>query len=114
MTAEYDVLRDDGELYSRRLRGLGGRRQTAVSAGPQLTPSPLPCASRRGSPSYLVNWLITVVFFIPGVVAFNKVDTTGPPSPELAERGRRWLQRSWGRHLLTVAAAFALLVALAQ
>ena len=64
--------------------------------------------------SYVVNWVVTIVFFIPGVVAFNKVDPTGPPSPELAERGRRWLRRSWGRHVLTVIAAFALLAALAQ
>lgn len=63
---------------------------------------------------YVVCWVITGIFFIPGVVAFNKVDTTGPPSPELAERGRRWLQRSWGRHVLTVGAAAALLIALAQ
>ncbi len=63
---------------------------------------------------YVVCWAITGIFFIPGVVAFNKVDTAGPPSPELAERGRRWLQRSWGRHVLTVGAAGALLIALAQ
>jgi hypothetical protein len=63
---------------------------------------------------YVLNWAITGVFFIPGVIAFNKVDTTGPPSAELAERGRRWLRRSWGRHVITVAAAIALLIALAQ
>lgn len=63
---------------------------------------------------YVGCWVITGVFFIPGVVAFNKVDTSGPPSPELAERGRRWLQRSWSRHVLTVGAAGALLIALAQ
>jgi hypothetical protein len=63
---------------------------------------------------YLVNWVITGIFFIPGVVAFNRVETTGPASPELAERGRKWLQRSWGRHVLTVGAAIALLIALAQ
>jgi hypothetical protein len=60
---------------------------------------------------YLVNWVITGIFFIPGVVAFNKVDPAGPPSPELAKRGRTWLRRSWGRHVLTVGAAVALLVA---
>lgn len=63
---------------------------------------------------YVVCWVITGVFFIPGVVAFNRVDPAGPPSPELAARGRRWLQRSWGRHVLTVGAAGALLVALTQ
>ncbi len=63
---------------------------------------------------YVVGWVITGLFFIPGVVAFNRVDTSGPPSPELADRGRRWLRRSWGRHVLTVGAAGALLVALAQ
>ncbi len=63
---------------------------------------------------YVACWAITAIFFIPGVIAFNKIDTTGPPSPELAARGRRWLQRSWGRHALTVGAAAALLVALAQ
>jgi hypothetical protein len=63
---------------------------------------------------YLACWVITGIFFIPGVVAFNKVDTTGPASPELAERGRRWLQRSWARHALTLGAAASLLIALAQ
>ena len=27
---------------------------------------------------YVVCWVITGIFSIPGVVAFNKVDTTGP------------------------------------
>jgi hypothetical protein len=61
---------------------------------------------------YLLTWVVTVVFFIPGVIAFNKVDVTGPPSPELARQGRRWQQRSWSRHVLTVAAALSALVAL--
>lgn len=63
---------------------------------------------------YVLCWAITAVFFIPGVIAFNQVDPNGPPSPELAGRGRRWFHRSSGRHILTVGAAAALLVALAR
>ena len=62
---------------------------------------------------YVVTWVVTLVFFIPGVIRFNKVDVDGPPSAELTREGRRWMRRSWSRHLLTVAAALSLLIALA-
>ena len=62
---------------------------------------------------YVLTWAITLAFFIPGVIRFNKVDADGPPSAELAEAGRRWIRRSWGRHVLTVATALSLLIALA-
>jgi hypothetical protein len=64
--------------------------------------------------SYVLIWAATAVFFIPGVIAFNRVDVDGPPSPALAAQGRRWMRRSWSRHVLTVATALSLLVALAQ
>jgi hypothetical protein len=62
---------------------------------------------------WIMTWIVTGVVFIPGVIRFNKVDVDGPPSAELAEEGRRWMRRSWGRHVLTVAAALSLLMALA-
>jgi hypothetical protein len=62
---------------------------------------------------YVLTWVVTLVFFIPGVIRFNKVDVDGPPSAELAEQGRRWMRRSWSRHVLTVATALSLLIALA-
>lgn len=41
---------------------------------------------------YAVTWIVTVLFFISDVIAFNKVNVDGPPSPELADQGRRWLR----------------------
>lgn len=63
---------------------------------------------------YALTWIVTVLFFIPGVIGFNKVNVDGPPSPELGDRGRRWLRRSWARHVLTTATALSLLIALAH
>lgn len=62
---------------------------------------------------YALSWIATFVFFIPGVIEFNKVDVDGPPSEELAKKGRTWLQRSSIRLVLMLATALALLVGLA-
>jgi hypothetical protein len=62
---------------------------------------------------YTLCWVITLLFFIPGVIAFNKVDVNGPPSPELTAKGRTWMRRSWPRHALMAAAAIVALLALA-
>src|SRR5262249_49350454 len=62
---------------------------------------------------YTLCWVITLLFFIPGVIAFNKVDVNGPPSPELNAKGRTWMRRSWPRHALMAAAATLALLALA-
>jgi hypothetical protein len=62
---------------------------------------------------YLTVWLTTLLFFIPGVIRFNKVDPTGPPSPELRQEAQTWLRRSSIRHVLTLATAIAVLIALA-
>jgi hypothetical protein len=61
---------------------------------------------------YAAAWVATFVFFIPGVIAFNKVDVTGPPSPELAAQGRRWLRRSAIRIALLGVAAACLVIGL--
>jgi hypothetical protein len=62
---------------------------------------------------WILTWVVTAIFFIPGVIRFNKVDVNGPRSAALADEGRRWMRRSSGRHVLTVAAALSMLVALA-
>jgi hypothetical protein len=67
-----------------------------------------------GLGTYVLCWAVTFAFFIPGVVAFNRVDTTGPRSPELAQRGRRWMVLSWPRHLLMAASAILVLTALTR
>ncbi|GAA1662621.1 hypothetical protein [Fodinicola feengrottensis] len=61
---------------------------------------------------YLAAWIATLIWFIPGVVAFNKVDVDGPDSPELKEKGRRWLRDSTARLVLLLAAAVLLVIAL--
>jgi hypothetical protein len=61
---------------------------------------------------YLAALIVTGIWFIPGVIAFNKVDVEGPASPALAEQGRRWQQRSIGRLVLMLAAAVLLTLAL--
>jgi hypothetical protein len=61
---------------------------------------------------YAASWIATAVWFIPGVIAFSKVDVDGPPSQELRERGRRWLRDSNARLVLMAAAASCLTVAL--
>src|SRR2546430_14486169 len=40
---------------------------------------------------YLLVWVSTAVYFVPNVLRFSKIDAGGPPSRELAARGRRWL-----------------------
>lgn len=62
--------------------------------------------------SYAACWAATFAFFIPGVVAFNKVDVDGPPDPELAARGASWMRLSWSRHALMAASAVLALLAL--
>jgi hypothetical protein len=58
------------------------------------------------------SWVATAIWFIPGVIEFNKVDVDGPHSEELAAKGRRWLRQSTGRLVLMVAAAVLLVIAL--
>lgn len=61
---------------------------------------------------YVAAWIATAIWFIPGVIEFNNVDIDGLPSPDLAERGRRWQRRSVGRLVLMLAAAVLLILAL--
>jgi hypothetical protein len=61
---------------------------------------------------YAASWIATFIWFIPGVIEFNKVDVNGPYSEELADKGRRWLRRSSGRLVLMLAAAVLLVLAL--
>jgi hypothetical protein len=63
---------------------------------------------------YAACWAATFALFIPGVVAFNRVDVDGPPDPELAAKGARWLRLSWSRHALMVASAVLALLAVTQ
>jgi hypothetical protein len=62
---------------------------------------------------YLLVWLSTAVYFVPNVLRFSKVDPDGPPSRELAARGRRWLAGTWVRQLFMLGTAVALLMTLA-
>lgn len=61
---------------------------------------------------YAISWIATFALFIPGVMEFNKVDPDGPPSEELAIKGRKWLRRSSSRLVLMLAAAAMLVIAL--
>jgi Domain of unknown function (DUF1772) len=61
---------------------------------------------------YAASWVATAIWFIPGVIEFNKVDVDGPYSEELAAKGRRWLRQSTGRLVLMLAAAVLLVIAL--
>jgi Domain of unknown function (DUF1772) len=61
---------------------------------------------------YAASWVATAVWFIPGVIAFNKADVDGPYSEELATKGRRWLRQSTIRLVLMLAAAVLLVIAL--
>ncbi|MDG4787506.1 hypothetical protein O7626_16455 [Micromonospora sp. WMMD1102] len=61
---------------------------------------------------YAAAWIATAIWFIPGVIEFNKVDVDGPASPELAERGRRWQRQSVSRLVLLLAAAVLLTISL--
>src|SRR5690349_9529350 len=61
---------------------------------------------------YTASWIATIIWFIPGVIEFNKVDVDGPYSAELAEKGRTWLRRSTGRVVLMLGAAVLLVLAL--
>lgn len=61
---------------------------------------------------YTLSWIATFAVFIPGVIEFNKVDTDGPPSEELAIKGRKWLQRSTSRLALMLVSAAMLVIAL--
>lgn len=61
---------------------------------------------------YAASWIATLIWFIPGVIEFNKVDPDGPYSEELARKGHRWLQRSTSRLVLMLAAAISLALAL--
>jgi hypothetical protein len=63
---------------------------------------------------YAVSWIATFIWFIPGVIEFNKVDIDGPPSDELADKGRMWLRRSTSRLVLMLAAAVLLTLGLAS
>jgi hypothetical protein len=63
---------------------------------------------------YAACWAVTFAFFIPGVVAFNKVDVDGPPDAELAAKGAKWLRLSWSRHALMAASAVSALLAITQ
>lgn len=60
---------------------------------------------------YAASWVATVIWFIPGVIEFNKVDVDGPYSAELVTKGRRWLRWSTSRLVLMFAAAILLLLA---
>jgi hypothetical protein len=63
--------------------------------------------------SYILVWVSTFVFFVPGVIKFGKVNIEEPAEPGLAERGKRWLRLSWLRQLAMVVSAVSLAIALA-
>jgi hypothetical protein len=64
--------------------------------------------------SYVLVWLSTFVFFVPGVIRFQKTDLTKPAAPNLAADGRRWLRLSWLRQAAMVVSAASLILTLAQ
>jgi hypothetical protein len=58
---------------------------------------------------YVATWASTAVYFAPEIIRLTR-EGGEIPAPEIARRGRRWLNASWGRHL-ALAAAFVLSVA---
>ncbi len=53
---------------------------------------------------YVATWAVTAAYFAPEIIRLSKADGTLPPS-EIAKRGKRWSNLSWGRQL-TMAAAW--------
>lgn len=64
--------------------------------------------------SYVLIWITTATYFVPGVIRFSKVAIDKPAPAGLAANGKRWLGFSWLRQIAMVVSAFALLIALAQ
>src|SRR5437764_1803411 len=62
---------------------------------------------------YLATWLVTAVYFAPAIIRISKADSGLPPG-EIARRGKRWLNLSWGRHLAMGAAWAATAAALGR
>ena len=66
-----------------------------------------------GVTSYILVWISTAVFFVPGVIKFQKIDISSPEDPKLAASGKSWLRLSWLRQIAMVVSAISLIVALA-
>ena len=58
-------------------------------------------------------WISTAVFFVPGVIAFQKLDLSKPAPLGLAARGHRWLRLSWLRQGAMIASALCFAITLA-
>jgi hypothetical protein len=62
---------------------------------------------------YAATWVVTGAYFAPEIIRLSKAGGTLPPS-EIAKRGKRWSNLSWGRQLTMAAAWLAAGAALRQ
>jgi hypothetical protein len=49
---------------------------------------------------YVLTWVVSGLFFVPEIISLAAAASDGPYDASLAERGQRWMQLSWGRHVL--------------
>jgi hypothetical protein len=65
-----------------------------------------------GLASYIVMRVWSGLFFIPEMLAFQRVPVTSPPSPELSARVASWIYWSWFREPLDIISFLCFLPAL--
>jgi hypothetical protein len=65
-----------------------------------------------GLASYIVMRVWSGLFFIPEMLAFQRVPVTSPPSPELSARVASWIYWSWFREPLDIISFLCFLLAL--
>src|SRR5262249_5892004 len=65
-----------------------------------------------GFGSYIVMRVWSALYFIPEMLAFQKIPLNEPPSAELAARVAKWTFRTWFREPLDIASFLSFLLAL--
>jgi hypothetical protein len=65
-----------------------------------------------GLASYIIMRVWSGLFFIPEMLAFQRVPVTSPPSPELSARVASWTYWSWFREPLDIISFLCFLLAL--
>ena len=65
-----------------------------------------------GLASYIIMRVWSGLFFIPEMLAFQRVPVTSPPSPELSARVASWTYWSWFREALDIISFLCFLLAL--
>ncbi|QSQ15250.1 hypothetical protein [Myxococcus landrumensis] len=50
--------------------------------------------------AYALVWVATGAWFAPEIMSLSSLAAQGPYDADLAARGHKWLQLSWGRHAM--------------